>query len=279
MFFSSFFEEKLDFYQKINNHSYSDLTFVGNELWAFAPSSEDNKEFNYIYRYKVDFDKKEFVLLGKIKHNFGHCNSVDYNPDNDCLIFGSGSTYEKEMYTKIYFVENISKLNKNELDINRDAIIIDLSLEDRFFGSKINVCWENENRFFISSSYENTCFIRLCKLTDYSENNYKLEYIYSNKTSYSYDVCTQGLEYRNGYLFEGYGHNSFQLFVREINENFIKTVNFSYKINIDCFEKDIENETIQGVSIIDNHLIICLVKNYYLTYFLSYDLTDLEKSL
>ena len=106
---SDYFNEKLIFCQKIDDTTRSDFTFVGDELWSIAPSLEDNSDFNYIYRYKVNFKAQNFELIGTIKHNFGHCNSVDYNPTNDCLIFGSGSTTENDIYSRVYFVENVSK--------------------------------------------------------------------------------------------------------------------------------------------------------------------------
>lgn len=270
-------KDNLLFYQKIDTRGRSDFTFVGEEIWSFAPSSEDNLTFDYIYRYKVDFSQNKFELVGQIMHNFGHCNSVDYNSELDALIFGSGSTLEEEIYSRIYIVENVSKIKKDVLDINEDAITIDLLEQEQNFGNQINVCWEEGNRFFVFSSINNHKFIRLCELKKSEDRFDHFECVYTKQTNHSYEVCTQGLEFNNGIIYEGFGHNGVQLFLYKEDCFYLQKTKISYVPNIDLNDVKLKNITMQGVTIKDNHLFVCLTKNHYLTYFLIYDITLLNK--
>ena len=63
----------------------NDFTFVKGELWGSGASGDTT----VIKRYRITDDG--LCLLGIIKTDFGHLNCFDYNPANDCLIFGNGS--------------------------------------------------------------------------------------------------------------------------------------------------------------------------------------------
>ena len=66
----------------------NDFTFVDDELWlAKTIGSEDGCE---IRRYKI-IDGVITQQGRPIYTDFGHWNTVDYNPDNDCLVFGNGA--------------------------------------------------------------------------------------------------------------------------------------------------------------------------------------------
>jgi hypothetical protein len=62
----------------------NDFTFVKGELWGSAASGDKT----VISRYKITDDG--LLMLGIIHTDFGHLNCFDYNPANDCLIFGNG---------------------------------------------------------------------------------------------------------------------------------------------------------------------------------------------
>ncbi len=63
----------------------NDFTFVKGELWGSGASGDTT----VIKRYRITDDG--LLLLGIIKTDFGHLNCFDYNPANDCLIFGNGA--------------------------------------------------------------------------------------------------------------------------------------------------------------------------------------------
>lgn len=66
----------------------NDFTFVDDELWlAKTFGSEDGCE---IRRYKI-IDGVITQQGSRFFTDFGHWNTVDYNPDNDCLVFGNGA--------------------------------------------------------------------------------------------------------------------------------------------------------------------------------------------
>src|SRR5690606_22149213 len=82
---------------------WSDFTFVGPRLWAFRPSDYDYLEEGigaiYIFNEDLSFYKR-------LRHNFGHVNTIEYNQSTDSLIFGNGSgLYDTD--GEIYIIEGV----------------------------------------------------------------------------------------------------------------------------------------------------------------------------
>lgn len=70
-------------YRDVPNNN--DFTVVGDEIW-FA---QDYDGICHLHRYRIEGGT--LVAVEKnILTDFGHWNSVDYNGENDCLVFGNG---------------------------------------------------------------------------------------------------------------------------------------------------------------------------------------------
>ena len=71
-------------YRDIPNNN--DFTVVGDELW-FA---QHTTETTLVHRYKV-VDDALVPVVQNMQTDFGHWNCVDYNEQNDCLVFGNAA--------------------------------------------------------------------------------------------------------------------------------------------------------------------------------------------
>lgn len=79
-------------YKNIPNSN--DFTIIKDEIW-FAQNIYQNgvaTEYTTIHRYKIVDGYLQHI--SDIDCDFGHWNTVDYNEDNDCLIFGNGANAE-----------------------------------------------------------------------------------------------------------------------------------------------------------------------------------------
>ena len=145
-----------DFHMSANLPYYTnDITFVGDELWAFDGTDDAHTNYGYIRRYKLDFEDKTLTYLGSgIQHNFGHCNTIDYCPENDTLILGNGGTAANPEPDQIYIIEHVSTLkNQSQWNLTDVAKIIDLDDAGLDWGRQINVCWGNGNRGNYNTAY------------------------------------------------------------------------------------------------------------------------------
>lgn len=126
--------------------SQSDICVVGDEVWFFGAASDDNLTYGTCWRLKYDPINNEMLDDPKFFwHNWGHVNSINYNPDNDCLIMGNGGA-SYTLGNKIYIIPNASKIK----DMGNGAVVsladygmeIDVSDQSEF-GVKLNVFWTN----------------------------------------------------------------------------------------------------------------------------------------
>ena len=151
---------KNKFYSAIKRYSYildsatvvSDQTVMGNKLLCFT-SGNDERTTNgqiKVFTYGNGFDHT--VTASKtIYHRLGHCNAVDYNEENDCLILGNGSG-SYTLAGEIFIVPNFQSIidgssytdESTPLTLaNSNAIVIDCSAYD--LGTKFNVIWGERN--------------------------------------------------------------------------------------------------------------------------------------
>jgi len=201
----------------------SDFCFVGEELWVFPVSNDEHTDTATVTRYLVDVENKTSVLQGSFTHNLGHCNSIDYCKETDCLIFGNGSGSYAQTGV-IYIYPNASSL-KNELnaDIN-NAIAIDCASYN--LGSKFNLCWGSSNSgrfdiaFLITDDNARIYKIQLGKglnnlgkgvlLEGKSDSDFNGTFKIINdytQDSLGYDNVNQGSDYDRGVLYTCVGHN------------------------------------------------------------------------
>jgi len=137
----------------------SDMTWCGNRLIGFTSSSDDlETSTGSIYIDVYDNGIKEArTARYYLKHYWGHCNTVDYNPYNDCLILGNGSgSYQLEgkiiiipNFSSIINISSSSSTPKSLLDVN--ALVIDCNGYN--LGSKFNLVWGDDNDMNYNIAY------------------------------------------------------------------------------------------------------------------------------
>ena len=261
--------------ENIDNGTQCDITIVKNELWVFSVSNDDNSNWTNIKRYSLD----DFTLLGSIKTNWGHCNTVDYNPYTDCLILGNGSKADAEIENKFYIFENISsKSTKDKIDIN-EAVTFNL---DSSYGIQLNAIWGDSNmgRYNIAHLISNdgsTQYIRKILLgmneelengefredTDIYNGTFKILSTYTNP--YNTSIVNQGACWYNGKIYEGYGHGDIWIAEKSLRKDgLIDTVeHLDIPFNDDGTRFYVET---QGVCIHENRIYVRNSTNDILVY-------------
>ena len=116
----------------------NDFTFVKGELWGSGASGDTT----VIKRYRITDDG--LLLLGIIKTDFGHLNCFDYNPANDCLIFGNGGNDFSTEGNWFAVVKNPMGLVTSEYSANAtlaaNAIVYNVDI-----GFKVQAVWGASN--------------------------------------------------------------------------------------------------------------------------------------
>lgn len=276
---------EMDYYGKINvpNGEMNDCTFVDSELWLFYASDDEHEQYSYIYRYNVDIENKAFDYIGKIKHNLGHCNTVDYCSENDTLILGNGGQGSEIINNQIYLIENASRLRDcKDMNIYDTAKIIELSDVDVDFGRQVNVCWgesnnEKSNIIYVLSNMNEKKYIRKIilgkgnnqldfgEMIEADENSFNgtFKIICEFTKDYSTDYCNQGTQYSKGKLYEALGHRGITIGVNSLLSNGeILTDIFRWEFYEDDGTVD-SNTFVEGIAIKDGYLFVGLY-NYYL---------------
>lgn len=115
--------------------SSNDFTFVGDELWC--------GNINYttgatvIERYKIE--NGALVHKSSINTDFGHLNTLDYDPVNDCLIFGNGANDTGTTGNWFAVVPHPLELGESATLAN-DAIVYHVDI-----GYKVQAVWGDGN--------------------------------------------------------------------------------------------------------------------------------------
>lgn len=203
---------------------WEDLTFVGEELWAFQASDYSNvsEGVGAIHIFDGNLEYRKRLL-----HNFGHCNTISYNAGSDSLIFGNGSGFY-DTDGVIYVIQGVQAWSELAQDtmLNIDSLPAGSRLTKievfRDFGDKVNVLWGDDNlglnnicyvlsddgqsirKLLLgkgSNVYESGGLIAGSTATQYN-GTYK---VLQTWTHPEIDVL-QGGTYYNGYLYMGMGH-------------------------------------------------------------------------
>lgn len=115
----------------------NDFIFIKDELWLAKPNSSYTGYDQEIRRYKLI--DEEWVEQSKIYTDFGHWNTVDYCPENDCLIFGNGAN--SETTTGNYFT-----VVKNPLALSGSVLTANVGIKYNVdIGFKVQAVWGNDN--------------------------------------------------------------------------------------------------------------------------------------
>lgn len=226
------------------------MCFVRGELWIFPVSDDAHSQFVNGMRYKYDAETQKVMLIGLFKHNFGHCNTVDYSEENDCLIFGSGSGDYKNSNEFYVYPNAYERLAGQKTGDISDAIKYDCNDNVAKGQVKLNACWDenggaSDTAYLILNNNGIVHKVRLGrgseKLTlgsyrsgageDEFNGSFTLVASYSqtdNKQLVSSGVpffgiaqtyCNQGSDYSGGILYTGIGHDGLFYWENILNED------------------------------------------------------------
>lgn len=222
---NDFFTSSKSTYKNMPAGTYwSDITFVGGEMWAFRESDGLGiaEDVGAIYIFNSNMG-----LVNRLTHNFGHVNSVEYNESTDSIIFGNGSG-EYGTDGEFYVINKVKKWRGLEydtfLDLSGDLQGSDITkyFVGREFGDKLNIVWGEDNQghhnicYVISNDAQNFRKLLLGKGSgDLGEGQF-ISGLTSDSFNGSYKIIkewstpkidvVQGGCYHNGYLYLGMGH-------------------------------------------------------------------------
>ena len=225
--------------------AHSDATIVGNNYVAFDSGDDELTTAGSltVYEFSNGFENSR-TGIKNLYHMFGHCNSVDYSPVNDCLIMGNGSG-AYDLPGKIYIIPNFSNIVENDTThtiaenpltlANTNAIEIDCT--EYNLGTKFNVIWGELNNqrqdvaYLITAKYgsstsapdggDNGTIRRILLGTGTNEFEYG-SYIPASNGEFngtfkilntytqdgtSYTQCNQGCCYHNTKIIAAIGHD------------------------------------------------------------------------
>lgn len=178
----------------------NDITFIGDELWGGQIIHVETNE-TLIHRYKLS--EIGFKEVGTIETNFGHLNCMDYNANNDCLIFGNGSN-------DFGTTGNWFAVVKNPLGLGSTATLDDVAVVYNVdIGYKVQAVWGDSNLglnnivYLISNNAKRITKVLL--LTD-SNGDFTGEFtILSTHNDDNIGLGIGGAKYWGDSLYIGYG--------------------------------------------------------------------------
>lgn len=217
--------------------SHSDMTWVGDNLVGFDPQpgelqdpSQESAARIHVYSFPNGINGTAVDKI--LYHQFGHCNTVDYCEDTDCIIMGNGSG-SYSLTGDIIIIPNFSSLidspNQSRYDLlSANALVIHCNCD---LGTKFNLVWGDDNdniAYLITAKYGGSNFgngdletirkIVLRKGKDQGsygiivENStpfngtFDIIETYKQKTA-GYPDCVQGACFFKGELYACIGHD------------------------------------------------------------------------
>lgn len=193
----------------------NDFTVVGDELWG-------SYNEGIIVRYKLT--KMGLLNVGTINTDFGHWNSVDYNPQNDCLIFGNGGNdYETN--------DNWFAIVKNPLALGTSATLAENAIIYSVdIGYKVQAVWGDNNlglnnMVYLLSNNGQTLTKVLLGL-----DNGNFDGTFSTLESVQLDrpYFVGGCKFWGDTLYIGYADNTYKLAELSLTDNTVKVIHKHY---------------------------------------------------
>ena len=84
----------------------SEVVVVDNDIWVFR-ASDNASGVGTVRIFAFDEDTRNITQKAKIDHRFGHCNSVDYCAETDCLILAYQDNNQSPiLHDIIYIIPN-----------------------------------------------------------------------------------------------------------------------------------------------------------------------------
>lgn len=185
----------------------NDFTFVKGELWGSGASGDTT----VIKRYRITDDG--LLLLGIIKTDFGHLNTFDYNPANDCLIFGNGANDFSTEGNWFAVVKNPMGLVTSEYSANAtlaaNAIVYNVDI-----GFKVQAVWGGSNLglnniVYLLSNNAKTAMKVLLNVDDNGEFNGQFTVLDTHTSETAYPVG--GAKFWGDTLYFGYSDTGYKI--------------------------------------------------------------------
>ena len=185
----------------------NDFTFVKGELWGSGASGDTT----VIKRYRITDDG--LLLLGIIKTDFGHLNCFDYNPANDCLIFGNGGNDFSTEGNWFAVVKNPMGLVTSEWSANAtlaaNAIVYNVDI-----GFKVQAVWGASNLglnniVYLLSNNAKTVTKVMLNVDDNGEFNGQFTVLDTHTSETAYPVG--GAKFWGDTLYFGYSDTGYKI--------------------------------------------------------------------
>lgn len=185
----------------------NDFTFVKGELWGSGASGDTT----VIKRYRITDDG--LLLLGIIKTDFGHLNTFDYNPANDCLIFGNGGNDFSTEGNWFAVVKNPMGLVTSEWSANAtlslNAIVYNVDI-----GFKVQAVWGDSNLglnniVYLLSNNAKTVTKVILNVDDNREFNGQFTVLDTHTSETAYPVG--GAKFWGDTLYFGYSDTGYKI--------------------------------------------------------------------
>ena len=226
----------------------NDFAVIRDEIWFAENIYQDGvaTDFTTVHRYKIN--DGYLAYISDIDTDFGHWNSVDYNEENDCLIFGNGANSVSTEGN--YFV-----VVPHPLSLGAYARIADVGIKyDVDIGFKVQAVWGDPNlgRHNIVYLISNSCQkITKIFLTRDANGDFNGEYI----TLESHDIELDqyygvgGSDFWGNTLYIGIG-GPYEMFKMSMTDYSIQRITKHY-YNDDGTEM---SGSTQGVHVDSRHL-------------------------
>lgn len=201
----------------------NDFTIVGDEIWG----SKNEETYTRIVRHKI----VDGVLtkLGEIKlADVIHLNTLDYCPENDCLITGNGANDRNTTGNSFWIIPNASNLPNLSGSLSLADIAVQYNVD---IGYKVQAIWGDGNLGQYNSVYLLS-----------NDNEVRRAIIHKNEDGSFADTYTivgdvfeitgvagyQGADYYGGYIYFGYGGTDFVLAKVNTKDFSVESIEYPY---------------------------------------------------
>lgn len=184
----------------------NDFTIVGDEIWA----SKNESTYTRIVRHKI----VDGVLtrLSEIKlSDVIHLNTMDYCPENDCLITGNGANDQNTTGNCFWIIPNASNLPNLSGTLSLADIAIQYNVD---IGYKVQAIWGDGNLgqhnlvYLLSNDNE----VRRAIIHKNADGSFANTFtIVGNAFEITGAAGFQGVDYYGGYIYMGFGGTNFVL--------------------------------------------------------------------
>lgn len=184
----------------------NDFTIVGDEIWG----SKNESTYTRIVRHKIV--NGVLTKLTEIKlSDVIHLNTMDYCPENDCLITGNGANDQNTTGNCFWIIPNASNLPNLSGTLSLADIAIQYNVD---IGYKVQAVWGDGNLgqhnlvYLLSNDNE----VRKAIIHKNADGSFANTYtIVGNTFTITGASGYQGADYYGGYIYFGFGGTNFVL--------------------------------------------------------------------